>query len=158
MLELTDNAGDIVMLAQRCTLGGFFLLARFRWLYDPSRPEDPWLNDARHKHLTWKMCHCHYGSNPYLSGTVAVLELLTGAALVVGLLTQLASLGLLAILAFATACTAREKVMEQSPVDAIDVVSCYLWRVEGLYILLAASILLMGPGAYSLDALILSLI
>jgi hypothetical protein len=45
-------------------------------------------------------------------------------------------------------------VMEQNPVDQVDCVSCYMWRVEGCYIASTLGILLEGPGAYSLDALL----
>jgi uncharacterized membrane protein YphA (DoxX/SURF4 family) len=73
---------------------------------------------------------------------------------VLGLFTIPAALVLLVILLVATRCTAYQKVMEQNPVDRIDCVACYLWRVEGLYIGLAIIILLAGPGAYSIDYLI----
>jgi uncharacterized membrane protein YphA (DoxX/SURF4 family) len=149
-----DNALDVVALADRVALGGFFILARFRWVYDPSRPQDAWFNTERHKHLVWKLCTCHYPANPQLAAFVAMTELAAGAGVLFGLLTNLAALGLLGTLVFATACTARAKVLEQGPVDVLDVVCDYLWRVEGLYILLAASVFLMGGGAYSLDAIV----
>lgn len=84
----------------------------------------------------------------------ALVEVLAGVAVVIGLLTLPAAFGLLVTLLVATICTAYDKVMEQNPVDKLDCVACYLWRVEGLYIGLAIIILLAGPGAYSIDYLI----
>ena len=170
---------DVALLLQRVALGGFFFLARFRWVYDPSRAwvagyaangepqrgsndeavgRTPWFAPYRVNHLTWKLCSCGYGKHPVLSGFVALVEISAGLALVVGLLTPLASLGLLGTLGFATYCTAKEKVRKQNPVDHIDCVACYLWTVEPLYIVLALSALINGAGAYSLDAVIRQLL
>lgn len=143
---------DLAVLILRLLLGTFFVLARFRWVYDPSRPLDPWFNTARHKHLVQRLCTCGYSPNPYLSGFVACVEISAGMAIIVGLLTLPATMGLLSVLLFGTYCTARVKVCEQLPVDKIDCVSCYLWRVEGVYIAIAIAILALGPGHYSLDA------
>lgn len=148
------NAPSLAALLLRLIVGGFFVLARFRWLYDPSRPEQKWLNAKRHEHLITRICTCGYGGGPALCDFVALVEISAGCALVAGLLTIPACLGLLGVLAFGTMCTAREKVMVQNPVDRIDCVSCYLWRVEGVYIAIVLSILALGPGAYSLDALL----
>lgn len=154
MLDMALNGlslGDLGLAANRMLLGVFFLLARFRWVWDPSRPEDPWFNLARKKSLVDKLCHCGYGWHPPLAAAVALVEILAGAALIVGLCTVPAAFGLLVILLFATWCTAYDKVMEQKPVDAVDMAACYLWRVEGPYIFSALGVLMAGPGGYSLD-------
>lgn len=148
---------DFALLASRLALGVFFVLARFRWLYDPSR-EPRWLNPARHDHLAWKLCSCGYSRNLYLADFVAIVEIAAGVALVVGFVTPLASLALLATLLFATRCTAVEKTLKQNPVDKVDAVSCYLWTVEPHLIVFALVGLTGGPGAYSIDALILRLL
>src|ERR1700692_2305274 len=142
---------DLGLLVLRVMLGVFFVLARFRWLYDPSRPLSPWLNAGRHEHLRNKLCYCGYGSHPLLVAFVAVTEISAGCAIIVGLLTELALMGLMSVLLFATWCTAKEKVCAQNPVDKVDYVSCYLWRVEGVYIAICGVLLLNGPGLYSLD-------
>jgi uncharacterized membrane protein YphA (DoxX/SURF4 family) len=85
----------------------------------------------------------------------AIVEVGGGLALIVGLLTTIAASGLLILTLRATMCTAWAKIREQNPVDSIDCVACYLWRVEGIYIALSALIVLMGPGEFSLDALLL---
>lgn len=148
------SAYDFASLILRVVIGTFFVLARFRWFYDPSRPLAPLLNPARHKHMVERLCTCGYGSHPVMSAFVACVEVAAGMAVIIGLLTVVATVGLMGVLLFATLCTARQKVLEQSPVDCIDCVSCYLWRVEGGYIAVCAVILLLGPGAYSLDRLV----
>lgn len=143
---------DLTMLVLRLLIGVFFVLARFRWFYDPSRPDNPWFNKARHEHLRWKMCYCGYPK--WFAPFVATAEVSAGLGVIVGLLTPLAAAGLLTITIVATLCTAKEKVCEQNPADKLDYVSCYLWRVEGLYIAIAALIVLNGGGRWSLDHLL----
>lgn len=155
---------DILSLIARLLLGGFFLLARFRFFYDPARggwlppsraqlrDDARWLNAKRHASLRAKMCHCGYTSRPYLTAwIVALAEVLGGIAVVFGFLTYAAAGGLLLLTLIATRCTWREKIFEQKPVDLVDCVCCYLWRVEGLYIGLATIVLLAGPGLFSID-------
>lgn len=148
------NYPDFASLLLRVILGAFFVLARFRWVYDPSRPEQPWFNCQRHQHLRWKLCTCGYSTNIGLACLVASIEILAGCAVVVGLLSTLATAGLFGVLLFATICTASGKIAEQNPVDCVDKVSCYLWRVEGVYITIALVLLLTGPGKFSLDYLL----
>jgi uncharacterized membrane protein YphA (DoxX/SURF4 family) len=141
---------SLVSLLLRGVLGGFFVLARFRWFYDPSRDEH-WFNPTRHRSLCDKLLHCGYGRSWGLAALVATLEVVGGGALLVGWFTMPVAFALLTLLVVASACTAREKVAEQNPVDAVDCVACYLWRVEGVYIAIAIALLLTGPGRYSLD-------
>lgn len=146
---------DFAILLARLLLGGFFFLARFRYFFDPSRPDDPWCNGLRHRSLCNKMGHCGYTKFPdAMASLVAAVEVLGGMLVIIGWLTVPAAAGLLVVTLFATACTWKDKIYEQHPVDAVDCVSCYLWRVEGLYIGMALMIILAGPGAYSLDALL----
>jgi uncharacterized membrane protein YphA (DoxX/SURF4 family) len=144
---------DIASLLARGLLGGFFVLARFRFFYDPSKSPNCWCNGTRRESLTHKMAYCGLKNRPQAwAWFTASAEVLGGLALIAGLFTYAAAIGILLLLLVATHCTARTKVAEQNPVDKLDCVACYLWRVEGLYIGLAVLILLLGPGAYSLDA------
>lgn len=143
---------DLATLLIRLTLGGFFVLARFRYFFDPSKNNGIWLNVDRHTSLRNKMCHCGLNQHPGAAAWFAALvEVFAGLGVVFGLLTTLSAVGLLAITLVGTVCTAKAKVLEQHPVDKLDCVSCYLWRVEGLYIVFAVLIFLTGPGAISLD-------
>lgn len=163
---------DLAILLTRLILGGFFVLARFRWVYDPSRSEtfanamggEPirdgggtgrrWFNDYRVGHLQWKLCACGFGYHKALAACVACIEIFGGLAVLVGLLTPLAAVGLFAVTLGATACTAYEKTMKQHPVDRIDCACCYLWNVEPHLLVAAAVLAATGGGAYSVDALL----
>jgi uncharacterized membrane protein YphA (DoxX/SURF4 family) len=142
----------------RILLGVFFILARFRFFYDPSQPlGDRVFCEKRVTSLTNKMSHCGLKKWPMQwAYFIAAAEVLAGCALVVGLLSVPAALGLLAILIYATKCTHKDKVAKQNPVDGVDWVCCYLWTPEPLYIAMAAFIVLVGGGAYSLDAVLFS--
>lgn len=149
---------DIALFLVRLTVGVFFLLARFRWVWDPAQHincnssyKGEWFPTPRHSSLENKLYHCGYSASPLLAGSVAIVELLAALALIAGLLTVPAAFGLAVVLIFATICTAKEKVMKQNPIDGIDCVCCYLWLVEPLYLLLVTVIMFCGPGRYSLD-------
>jgi uncharacterized membrane protein YphA (DoxX/SURF4 family) len=146
---------DLAILFARVLLGLFYVLARFRWIYDPSRPDQPWLNRGRHEHLIGKMAECHYPPNRYLAGALALTEISAGLGVLFGAATVLAAIGLVVVTTFATLCTAKAKVLEQHPVDWIDDISDYLWRVEIWVLIVAITIILHGPGAYSIDALLM---
>jgi hypothetical protein len=123
--------------------GSFFVLARFRFFYDPSKPPgDRVLNRDRHKSLINKMGFCGFcnGAKAW-AWYVALVEVLGGLALVTNTFRLLGALLLLGLMIPATMCTARIKCVEQNPVDWIDWGCAYLWRVEGLYIVMLGAIL-----------------
>lgn len=144
---------DVAILLQRIILGTFFLLARFRVVYDPSRPMEGWFPQSRINHLKLKVGGiCHYPFPPWyiLAGT----ELIGGMAVIVGCNTVMAAFGLACVTFFGTLCTWRDRVCKQVPADNIDKISCYLWLPEPIYLLLAVNLMLTGAGRYSMDALI----
>lgn len=153
---LTQGLGssDLGALLLRGTVGAFFVLARFRWVYDPSRPEHPWCNPARHRRLTERLCTCGYGWHPALAAIVAVIEIAAGLGVVLGAFTWLSALALAGITAFATFCTAKKKTLKQQPIDSIDCVSCYLWVVEPHLLVASIVLVLTGGGFWSVDTLI----
>ena len=146
----------LALLLLRSTLGAFYVLARFRFFYDPSMPTGRrLLNRARHASLARKMCHCGLTAEPYLwAWLVAVIEVGAGLFLLAGYQTRLAAFGLLVLTCIATYCTAREKVAKQHPCDRLDWYACYLWCAEPLYIVLAVCVLLLGAGDWSADTLL----
>lgn len=144
----------IVLFIARFVLGFFFVSYRFRWFYDPTPPDGVAVcSPFRHLNLRKKLCHCGWGMSPEMAAFVAIAETLAGLGVMFGLLTTLSAFGLLSILIVATFCTAKDKTMRQNPVDAIDVVNCYLWNPEPVYIVLALLVLVLGPGWFSLDQL-----
>lgn len=171
---MIDFAGgsDVAALLSRTALGGFYFMARFRWVYDPSQEDsefrwmgahgdhvnhttvlgERWFNKDRHASLCNKLGRCGFGRDRRLAALVALTEIVGGAFVVFGLLTQLSALALLVVTLFATVCTAKEKVKKQNPIDDVDCVTCYLWLVEPHLIVLALVVIFLGPGALSLDA------
>lgn len=164
VMQLLNGGLDLAPIAlflNRFTLGAFFILARFRFFYDPSKPtwsgtntrlgNQRWFNRERHTSLVNKMKHCGFCRAPVVwAWAAALIEVGGGLMLVLGILPVFAALGLLVLTLFATRCTWRTKVFEQNPVDTIDCAACYLWRVEGLYIMMALVVILAGPGAFTL--------
>lgn len=147
------DARDVAILFQRVILGVFFILARFRVVYDPSRANEGWFPASRIAHLKTKVGSvCKYSGVPWWF--LAGVELIGGAAVIVGCNTVMAAFGLACVTFFGTLCTWRERVCKQAPADKIDKVSCYLWLPEPIYLLLAINLVLTGAGRYSMDALI----
>lgn len=139
---------DIVLFLARFALGFFFVSYRFRYIWDPA--STPHLcNTERQSKLAAKLQHC--GWPAWLSPYVALGELAAGLGLMFGLFTYASAAGMLLILFVATYCTAKEKTMRQSPIDKIDIVNCYLWNPEPVYIVVGFVVLAFGPGRFSLD-------
>lgn len=134
---------NVMVWALSLTVGVFFILARFRFFYDPSKPVGTrWINQTRHESLAHKMVVCGINRAPVAwSWFVAIVEVVGGLMLVLDWYRWVGAALLLCILIRATICTAKQKVCEQNPVDKLDMVCCYLWRVEGLYIVMTALIL-----------------
>lgn len=146
---------DVALLLTRVVMGVFFVSYRFRWVWDPSQPPGQrFCSTFRRNKLIGRMCSCGYGGNPWLAGTVAVVEILAGLGLIVGLLSIPSAFGLFLVMVFANCCTPKEEIPAMNPVDKWDYVSCYLRLVEPLYLTMAVIIVLCGPGRYSLDYLI----
>ena len=159
MLDVIHNGlglTDIALFLNRVVLGAFFVLARFRFFWDPSKPHGSrWLNADRHSSLTHKMEYCGLKNKPYAwAWVVAIIEVGAGIWLILGFATAFAGLGLFLLTLRATFCTAKQKVFEQKPVDTVDICACYLWRVEGLYILAAFICVIAGPGAFALSSVL----
>ncbi len=85
---------------------------------------------------------------------VPTVEFLGGLALFFGLLTQLACIGLLVILATAIVTDCMDRINKLSPIDELDAVCDFLYLPEVLYAVMLLTILLAGPGRYSFDAII----
>jgi uncharacterized membrane protein YphA (DoxX/SURF4 family) len=85
---------------------------------------------------------------------VPTVEFFGGLALFFGLLTQLACIGLLVILATAIVTDCMDRMNQLHPIDEADAVCDLLYLPEVLYAFMLLTILLAGPGHYSLDTFI----
>lgn len=147
-------AQDAALFLLRFTMGLFFVVYRFRWVWDPSDCTKQWCPPARRDRLIKRLEDCGYGYHPILAGSVAVIEILAGLGLMAGLLTIPSAVGIFVIMLFANCCTPREEIPLMRPVDKVDVVRCYLHLAEPLYAVMALSVVLMGPGRWSMDYVI----
>jgi len=147
---------DLGLFLNRVVPGVFFLSYRFRWVYDPTAPDRKLCSPTRRARLINRLSSCGLPGHPVLAATVAIGEILAGLALVVGLLAVPAAIGLVLVMVFANACTPKEEIPFMKPVDRLDYVSCYLRLVEPLYLVMCLNVVLMGPGQWSLDALVWS--
>jgi uncharacterized membrane protein YphA (DoxX/SURF4 family) len=151
---------DFVLLSARIILGGFFVIDRFRWFWDPQHTgsQRHLLNEARREHLRAKIEQVTGLRSVWWSVIVAFVEFFGGLAIMFGFLTPLAALAILVILIIASHGNFHQKVIvKQQPQDKVDVISCYFWTVEPLYIWMAAMIVILGAGSISLDSLIRAL-
>ena len=150
MLVTGAGALDLSFLINRVIIGIFFVSYRFRWFYDPAQPPcDRWFSAFRRTKLRTRLCTCRYPV--VMAPAVAVIEVLAGLALIVGLLTVPAAVGIVVIMIFANCCTPPEEIPAMNPVDKLDWLSCYLRLVEPLYLWMAVMVIMHGPGRYSLD-------
>ncbi len=129
-------------------VGLFFVLARFRFFYDPSKsPSLRWFNRLRYQSLYNKIHSCGWTHRTALwTWYTAVVEVLGGLSLMLNIGRSISGPLLLGLLLVASKCTYRTKCLEQCPVDKIDWLCAYLWRVEGLYIAMLAVVVVEDWG------------
>ena len=141
------NQVDIALLLLREILGVFFFLSGFHKLFYAERRAS--------MQATMQEFFGEQAKRP-LWAFVSSIEFLAGGALIIGLLAPLAACGLLAVSLVAMYLTCAKQIAAMRPIDLADWVDCLLFLPEPLYVTFAAAIVLCGPGAYSLDAIILA--
>lgn len=135
------GATDAALLLNRLVLGVFFAISGFHKLFVRSR----------HAEFRKTIAKAGVPLIGVMEWFVPAVEFLGGLAVAIGLLSPLAALGLLAVSAVAVLTTGGDKLPKE-PLDAADTFDSVLYLPEVLYIAMAALVVLAGPGAYSLDA------
>ena len=126
----------------RFTVGPFFLISGFHKLFNPVR---------RHNlKLTFVADGCY---NPALMWAIPLGEFFGGLALTVGFLTVVAAFGLVALCLGACFLDGFKRIPSMVPLDKADAVDDVLYLPEVLYIGMLWVVILIGPGALSLDHL-----
>lgn len=138
---------DLLLLGIRVLVGGFFLLYRFRWVYEPSNRT--WFCPKRHEKLERALGDC--GVNPQYAAIVAVAEIAAGLGLVLGFCTLLSAAILGIIMAYGHRCVVIPGIKKMLPVDKLDVMKCWLLWPEPLYLIMCVEIMFAGAGRFSLD-------
>lgn len=140
---------DILIFTMRLLVGGFFLLYRFRWFYEPSTAT--WFCPSRRAKLENAVEDC--GFPPWTASYVAVLEVLCGLGLVTGFFTLGSAMILGVIMIYGQRCVVLPGVLKMRPVDTLDAMRCWLMWPEPLYLVMCIWIICAGPGRISLDYL-----
>jgi len=139
---------DIALTLNRIAVGMFFMLSGYHKLFNPQR------------HLMFvdelkELGVPALGINQWWVPTV---EFTAGGAVVIGLLTPLAALGLLVVILVAIATSGRQRINVYKPIDEADRIDDWLYLPEVLYAFMLIMVISAGAGPYSLDAAILRLI
>jgi len=151
MLDLLfDGLGgsDAAYTLLRVSVGGFYAIAGAHKLL--RREDHTDMVDAMRTDVTARY--------PVpLAWFVSSVEFLAGSAVVIGLLTPLAAIGLLAVSLVALATDERKRIADWKPTDPADWVDDYLYLPACLYAVMLAMVAAYGSGPYGLDAMVRAL-
>lgn len=136
---------EIAITLLRIAMGVFFVFSGYHKLF----------NAARHQTIVNTMVADHVPLPFFNCWFVPMVEFLGGTALVLGLLTPLAALGLFCVCTVATLADGLKRVTGWKPIDRADYVDDVLYLPEVLYALILLAIIFLGAGPFSVDALIL---
>jgi putative oxidoreductase len=129
---------------QPCCRGPFFLLSGYHKLF----------NAERRAALVLTLRSVGLRHINVLQWFLPAAEFSGGLAVAMGLLSVPAALGLLIISIGATLTDGIKRIADWRPIDKSDWLDDVLYLPEVLYALLLLSVILAGPGPFSLDALI----
>jgi uncharacterized membrane protein YphA (DoxX/SURF4 family) len=143
-IRLGADAPNAAVMLNRVALGTFLAISGYNKLF----------NTTRHATLTHTLQDDGVRAVPIMQWLVPGIEFSGGCALVVGLLSALAALGLFVISLVALALDGRKRVATWQPLNRVDWVGNLLYLPEALYCIGLGVVMLAGPGPWSLDALI----
>lgn len=138
---------DIAMTLNRVAVGAFFMLAGFHKLF----------NAERHRSIVDELKALGVPAIGFNQWWVPLVEFSAGAAVVIGLFTPLAALGLLVIILVAIVTSGRQRIELYKPINEADRIDDWLYLPEVLYAFMLIVVISAGAGPYSLDAMILSM-
>jgi uncharacterized membrane protein YphA (DoxX/SURF4 family) len=139
---------NAALTLNRVALGVFFAISGYHKLF----------NASRHAALTRTLQDDGVHGVPIMRWLLPSVEFGGGCALVMGLLSALAAFGLFVISAGAFALDAVKQIRAWQPIDRADWLGDLLYVPEALYCVGLTVVMLAGPGAWSLDAIIARLL
>jgi uncharacterized membrane protein YphA (DoxX/SURF4 family) len=142
------QAPNAALTLNRMALGGFFAISGYHKLF----------NASRHATLMRTLQDDGVRDVPVMQWLLPRAEFGGGCALIIGLLSVLAALGLFAICAGALALDGVKRIRAWRPIDRADWLGDLLYVPETLYCIGLTVVLLAGPGPWSLDATIAVLV
>jgi uncharacterized membrane protein YphA (DoxX/SURF4 family) len=137
----------IALMLNRVALGLFFAISGYHKLF----------NVSRHTTLVKTIQEDGVHDVAVMQWLLPVGEFAGGSALIVGLLSVLAALGLFAICFGAVVLDAFKRVRAWQPVDRADWLGDLLYVPETLYCIGLTVVILAGPGPWSIDARLFAL-
>lgn len=138
---------EIASLLLRTSLGLFFLFSGYHKIFNQSR------------RATLKATFVADGVyKPAMMWVIPLAESFGGAALLLGFLTQIAALGLIAVCLGACAFDGVKRIKQWSPIDKADVVDDVLYLPEALYIVMLTVLALIGAGQFSIDNMLMHVV
>lgn len=147
-LFLGFNAPEAILSINRVVLGVVFTITGFHKCFYPQR----------HEVFCHTLKECGIPDIPLVDWFVCSVELLGGLALVIGLLAPLAALGLLGIAVVAVVTNGIYRIPNDEPEDLGDWVFYFLYLPEVLWVVMLLVVIIGGPGWFSLDHYISTLI
>ena len=148
LITLGAQAPDAALTLNRVALGMFFAISGYHKLFNPSRQAT----------LTQTLQDDGVRAVPIMQWLVPGIEFGGGWALIIGLLSALAAFGLFLICLDAFALEAINRIRAWQPIDRADWLGDLLYLPEALYCVGLAVVMLGGPGPWSLDAKISTLL
>ncbi len=142
------QAPNAALMLNRTALGVFFAISGYHKLFVASR----------HATLLRTLQDDGVHAVPIMQWLLPSAELSGGCALVIGLLSVPAALGLFLICFGAIAFDAVKRIRAWEPVDRADWLGDLLYVPETLYCIGLTVVILGGPGPWSLDAAIAALL
>jgi len=136
---------DIALTLDRVAVGMFFMFSGYHKLF----------NAQRHRAFVEELTSLHVAALWINQWWVPSVEFAGGSAVVIGLLTPLAALGLLAIVLVASFTSGRLRIAGYQPIDRADRIDDWLYLPEVLYAFMLILFVSAGAGPFSLDAVIL---
>jgi putative oxidoreductase len=142
------QAPNAALTLNRVALGVFFAISGYHKLF----------NASRHAALTRTLQDDGVHDVPFMRWLLPSGEFAGGWALILGLLSVLAAIGLFVICAGALLLDAVKKIRAWQPLDRADWLGDLLYVPEALYCIGLTVVMLAGPGPWSLDAIIAALL
>ena len=142
------QAPNAALALNRVALGAFFAISGYHKLF----------NSSRHATLRRTLQDDGVHAVPLMQWLLPSVEFAGGCALIIGLLSVLAAFGLFVVCGGAFALDAVKRIRAWRPLDRADWLGDLLYIPEALYSIGLTVVMLVGPGAWSLDARIAALL
>lgn len=142
------DAPGAALTLNRVALGAFFAISGYYKLF----------NASRHATLVRTLQDSGVPAVPIMQWLVPGVEFSAGCALIIGLLSALAAFGLFVVTFVAVAIDGIKRISAWMPINRADWLGDFLYLPESLYCLGLAVVMLGGPGPWSLDAVIVTLL